>query len=94
MPRPDTPRVNAIFGSDTAVELRELLEKIVQEFWFGKLAPIVATTRGCYEAAKALPLLEKMEAFLEVIQEQRARHLQRHPEMAADSIFSGLLADI
>jgi len=88
LPRPDTPRVNAIFGSDTAEELQELLEKIAREFWFDKLARIVATTTGCYEAATALPLLEKMEAFLEVIQEQRARHLQRHPQMTADSIFS------
>jgi len=60
----------------------------VQEFWFGKLARIVATTTGCYEAATALPLLEKLEAFLEIIQEQRARHLQRHRKMATDSIFS------
>ena len=88
MPTPETPRVDAIFGCDTAVELQDLLEKIAHEFWFDKLARIVATSTGCYEAATALPRLEKMEAFLEIIQDQRARHLQRHPEMAADSIFS------
>ena len=51
-------------------------------------ATIVATSTGCYEAATAMPRLEKMEAFLEIIQEQRALHLRRHPEMAADSVFS------
>ena len=67
MPRTDTPRVNAIFGSDTAVELQDLLEKLVREFWYNKLANIVATTTGCYETASALPSLEKMEAFLQII---------------------------
>ena len=62
--------------------------KFAHEFWFNKLARIVATSTGCYEAATALPRLEKMEAFLEIIQEQRALHLRRHPEMAADSVFS------
>ena len=51
-------------------------------------ATIVATSTGCYEAATAMPRLEKMEAFLEIIQEQRALHLRRHPEMAADSVLS------
>ena len=60
----------------------------MQMFWFDKVARIVATTTGCYQAATALPSLEKMDAFLEVIQTQRALHLQRHPYMAADSIFS------
>ena len=87
MPTTETPRVDAIFGCDTAVELQDLLEKIAHEFWFNKLARIVATSTGCYEAATAMPRLEKMEAFLEIIQEQRALHLRRHPEMAADSVF-------
>ena len=87
-PLPLTPQIDAIFGSDTAVELQDLLEKIAHEFWFDRLAHIVATSTGCYEAATPLPRLEKMEAFLEIIQEQRTSHLRRHPEMAADSVFS------
>ena len=77
--------VNLIFGSDTTGELQDLLEKIAHEFIFDKVARIVAATHGCYEAAEPLPLLDKMEAFLQIIQEQRARHLQRRGDMAADT---------
>ena len=38
--------------------------------------------------AKPLPPLEKLEAFLEIIETQRARHLERNPEISADAIFN------
>ena len=38
--------------------------------------------------ATSLPAVEKLEAFLEIIQDQRARHLRRNPEMPANAIFS------
>ena len=58
LPTRDTPRLNAIFGSATAVELQKLLEKTVKEIGFDELKPIVATTHGCYEAASTLPRLK------------------------------------
>ena len=65
-----------------------LLAQPVNEFWFNKLKPIVATTTGYYDAAGTLPQLHKMETFLEVIENQRARHLLRHPELDINAIFS------
>ena len=64
-----------------------LLEQLVNVFWFDNLMGIVATTTGYYDAASTLPQLHKMETFLEVIEEQRARHLSRHPELDVNAIF-------
>ena len=86
--RAATPRVDEIFGSDHLTELHNLLEKIGREFLFGRVPLIVATTTGCYERAAPLLPLEKLEHFLEVIQEQRKCHLFRHPELQEDAIFS------
>ena len=82
------PRVYAIFGSDDTADLQDVLEKLSKEYLFGKVGHIVSTSTGCYEAASALPVIEKLETFLEIIQEQRAHHLQRHPEVAADAVFT------
>ncbi len=89
--RPHTPRVNGIFltDDDSAAPLQDLLENIAKEYLFGKVANIVATARGCYEAATAPDVIEKLEALLEIIQEQRARHLRRHPHLATDRVFDG-----
>ncbi len=38
--------------------------------------------------ASPLPPLEKLESFLEIIEDQRARHLERNPRIPADAIFS------
>ena len=54
---------------------------------FGKVANIVASANGCYEASTAPNILVKLEAFLQIIDEQRARRLSRHPELAADAVF-------
>ena len=65
-----------------------LLNRLVNVFWFGKLMAMVATTTDCYDEASALPQLHKMETFLEVIENQRARHLLRHPELDINAVFS------
>jgi hypothetical protein len=85
-----TPLVSEIFGTDdvTMAPLQELLEKIANEFLFGKLANIVATATGCYDAAAASNVLKKLEAFLQIMSEQRARYLSRHPDVPADAVFS------
>jgi hypothetical protein len=87
--RPATPRVNEIFGTDDAAAgpLQELLEKISKDFLFGKVANIVATATGCYEVATSPHAVAKLEAFLQIVQEQRALHLRRHPDLAADVVF-------
>ena len=86
--RPATPRVNAIFGSDASAEtvLQEVLEKIGRDFLFGKVANIVASSDGCYEAAVAPHITEKLEEFLRVVEEQRANHLRRTPGLDSDAI--------
>ena len=88
--RPATPRVNAIFGSDASAEtvLQEVLEKIGRDFLFGKVANIVASSDGCYEAAVAPHITEKLEEFLRVVEEQRANHLRRTPGLDSDAIFT------
>ena len=83
-----TPRINKIFGSDENGDLQNVLEKISQQYLWGKLSRVLATATGCYDVAASLPAVEKLEAFLDIIEDQRARHLQRHENMAADSIFS------
>jgi hypothetical protein len=85
-----TPLVNQIFGTDdvTMAPLQELLEKIAKDFLFGKLANIVATETGCYTSATALNVLTKLEAFLRIMSEQRARYLSRHPDVLAEAVFN------
>ena len=89
-PRHD--RVNAIFGTDdpSMAPLQEVLEQIGRQFLFDKVANIVASSTGCYELATGwLPcIVDKMEAFLEIVDNQRSKHLQRHPNLRFDAIFT------
>ena len=80
--------VNLIFSSEGSEKLQDLLDKIQREFWYGKLAGIVATANGCYQTAEPLPALQKLETFLQVTQQQRDRHLQRHQELDKYSVFT------
>ena len=89
--RAATPLINEIFGTDdpTVAPLQELLEKVGQEFLFGRVANIVASSTGCYEVATTAPhITEKLEAFLQIIQEQRIRYLLSKPTLAEDAVFS------
>ena len=88
--RAATPRVNAIFGSDApaAVALQQMLEKIGREFLFGKVANIIASEDGCYEAAITPHITEKLEYFLKIVEDQRAKHVRRTPGLDADAIFT------
>jgi hypothetical protein len=86
-----TPLVKEIFGTDddTLGPLQDLLEKIAEEFLFGKLGNIVATATGCYEtAAGSSNVLNKLEEFLQTIKEQRAGYLRRHPDVPTDAVLS------
>jgi hypothetical protein len=85
-----TPLVSAIFGTDdvTMAPLQELLENIAKEFLFGKLANIVVTATGYYDAAAPLNVLKKLEAFLQILSKQRAHFLSRHPDVSADAVFN------
>ena len=84
------PRVLAIFGSDAerTVALQDLLEKIAKEFLYDKVGRMIVTTDGCYEAAASVNNLDKLEVYLQVIQDQRVKHLQRHPDLAPDAVFT------
>ena len=83
-------RVNAVFGTDdpSMAPLQEVLEQIGSQFLFGKVASIVASSTGCYELATVPCIVEKLEAFLEIVEEQRSRHLRRHPSLTSDAVFS------
>ena len=89
--RPRTSRVNDIFLTDdvSADPLKDLLEKIAKEYLWGKVAHIIATPTGCYEVATAPDVIEKLEAFLEIIQEHRTRHLRRNSHLDTDTVFDG-----
>ncbi|CAK0895404.1 unnamed protein product [Prorocentrum cordatum] len=83
-------RVNAVFGTDdpSMAPLQEVLEQIGTEFLFGKVANVVASSTGCYELATVPCIVDKLETFLEIVEEQRSRHLRRHPSLASDAVFS------
>ena len=87
---PRNHRVNAIFGTDdpSMAPLQEVLEQIGTQFLFGKVAKIVASSTGCYDLASAPCIVEKLEAFLEIVAEQRSRHLRRHQSLTSDDVFS------
>ena len=83
-------RVNAVFGTDdpSMAPLQKVLEQIGTEFLFGKVANIVASSTGCYEVASVPCIVQKLESFLEIIEEQRSRHLGRHPSLLSDAVFT------
>ena len=67
---------------------KRLLEKIGRYFLFGKVANIVASSDGCYEAPVAPHITEKLEEFLRIVEEQRANHLRRTPGLDSEAIFT------
>ena len=83
------PRVLEIFGSDAenTASLRDLLEKIAKEFLYDKVSRVIVTPDGCYEAAASVNNLDKLEMYLQVIQDQREKHLRRCPDLAPDAVF-------
>ena len=83
------PRVLEIFGSDAenTASLRDLLEKIAKEFLYDKVSRVIVTPDGCYEAAASVNNLDKLEMYLQVIQDQREKHLRRCPALAPDAVF-------
>ena len=83
-------RVDAIFGTDdpSMAPLQEVLEQIGCQFLFGKVADIVVSSTGCYELAIAPSILDKLEAFLEIVAMQRSNHLRRNPTKTSDAVFS------
>ena len=87
---PPHHRVNAIFGTDdtSMVPLQELLEEIGKQFLFGKVANIVASKTGCNDMAISPCIVDKLEVFLEIVEEMRSRHLRRHPSLTSDAVFS------
>ena len=48
----------------------------------------MASSTGCYELATVPCIVQKLEAFLEIVEEQRSRHLRRHPSLTSDAVFS------
>ena len=69
--------------------LQDLLEKIGEEFLFGKLGNIVATETECYEtAARTSNVLKKLEGFLQTIKDQRTAYLRRNPHLPTDAVLS------
>ena len=51
------------------------------------MAHIIATPTGCYEVATAPDVIERLEAFLEIIEECRTGHLRRNRHLDTDTIF-------
>ena len=82
----DTPRADAMFGNGSAVELQKLLEN-AKELWHSKLMVVVPTATVFYGATSTLPRLHKLESFLDIIEDQRARRLFRHPNLSVQHIF-------
>ena len=83
--------VNAVFGTDdpSMEPLQDMLEQIRCQFLFDQVAKIVASPTGCYELATApCTFLDKLEAFLAIVNQQRTSHMLRHPSLTADAVFS------
>jgi hypothetical protein len=87
--RAPIPRVLEIFGDDAedSAPLQDLLEKIAKEFLYDKVSRMIVTPDGCYEAAASVNNLDKLEVYLQVIQDQRAKHLVRRPDLPPDAVF-------
>ena len=83
-----TPRLNALLKSDKNVALQHVLEKISQQHMWNQLSKNMATASYTYEEAASLPPMEELGACLEVVETQRALHLQRHPYMDTNAVFS------
>ena len=81
--------MDAIFGNDAedTAPVRDLLEKISKTFLFGKVANILKTRDRFYEEAPSVTTLEKLEMFLQVIQERRDKYVRAHG-LARDTVFS------
>ena len=82
------PRITKIFASDENQHLQNVLENISRQYMWGDVSRVLATTTGCWDMAARLPPLEKLEAFLGIIEDQRARHCKRNPTISAHAIFS------
>ena len=87
--RAPIPRVLEIFGDDAedSAPLQDLLEKIAKEFLYDKVSRMIVTPDGCDEAAASVNNLDKLEVYLQVIQDQRAKHLVRRPDLPPDAVF-------
>jgi hypothetical protein len=86
-----TPLVDEIFGTDddAMAPLQAVLEKIGEEFLFGKLGHIVATETECFETAVGTSnVLKKLEGFLQTIKDQRTAYLCRNLHLHTDAVFS------
>ena len=75
------PRITKIFASNENRDLQNVLEKISREYMWGDVSHVLATTTGCWDMASPLPPLEKLERFLEIIEQQRALHIERNPQI-------------
>jgi hypothetical protein len=89
-PPPRHHRVNAIFGTDSPsmAPLQDMLEEIRCMFLWGKVAKIVTSSTGCYELATVSCIVDKLEAFLAIVDQQRSRHLHNNPRLTSDAVFS------
>ena len=64
-----------------------LLKRITNDFWYNDLVGVVSTATGDYDAASTLPQLHTLEPFLDIIEDQRAPHLSRHPNLSVHHVF-------
>ena len=48
----------------------------------------MVSSTGMYEQAAVPCIADKLEVFLEIVEEQRTRHLRQHPELPLDAVFS------
>ena len=54
------PRIIKLFASDENRDLQNVLENISQQYMWGKLSRVLATTTGCWDMAVPLPAVEKL----------------------------------
>ena len=48
----------------------------------------MATPSGCYELAQSINVIAELEMFLQVVEDQRTKHLQRNPALKHDAVFT------
>ena len=65
-----------------------LVKRISQEFLPNELSTVLSNSTGTYQAGASLAPVEKLEAFLTIVEEQRAQHLERHPDIDTMQVFS------
>ena len=86
--KPPTPLIDKMFCSSEKEKLDLLLARISREHIPDKLLRVMATPTGSYKTAESVAPIEKLEAFLSIVKDQRTQHLARCQDLPDNAVFT------